>query len=1043
MSRAEAWSSSDDESDVAPVGPGPALRRNLLRFASVDSTAQSSRTGAVAKALESAAAGVPEGAVEGRVGASLADDHASAILLEGLTDEELLQMRHDAVLQVKSELLVPSELEAKTQSLLVSCHRDRFEILRSMNHTATEQAKDAAASIAIIRGSEQAIEHLKEGFQTIHAMIGTMESVESYARLRELHYYRMNSDSIVQWCRVFGSMSEPDQYESAIEEGSELPAVYEDIVVMQKIRTSLGQVASRYRGQLAAMRPTFDIADHLVSKLVERIKGVVQTTCRTAVGENLPGHDEDHGDVANLTLRRRELLIEVLKIVDKENGHDGDHLKYRGGTGSYPHDPDCANMDSPIHTEVMVACLQEGAADLFHADLMVDSQGMVATHPTALVNAIETTIELLPVIEESLLPIRTNIKLTSNIISGLHSCVMEGVSHFIAEAQESDSVSAQELLNLLHAIDHYREAVVDYGGIVSNYANTDDMDYEQRRLLDAAVDGLQDHMINLCVSCSLSGVNETIRRAKIPDPDMPVAALDVMAVIDSSAKSLVSGANLTILHKLAVAVAAAIQNFVEDQLQRTDWAKFHSAVEVYFEEWVQHNNIEATEGADPAQATATAAAAAAAKKKKAAKKGGGFFGWGKKKDESKEAEQQVQLEGAKPLVPKEQATNDAWLAWQLTALNGFSDMQKKIPHIERYFSALHDADEVELNLAGALAEEGTRKSATGPGSPTGTDMAARWESPITAVMADFDVVNNSLLDRIIQYMCDIEMGAAWEAMFVSNEWQANPSPRPPTDDIFGVARTTIMEVSPALRDPWAGRLRSRLVWHVSVMYLENMARFMKSGQKKWLFNRNVDRDIDLFSVFWESVLEGDNDAVAMGQKAVAALRAVLKFMTSPDVERFTKVLENEFLVEFPDTPEFFPLLLIANRMDVDKKTREGMERAFHTAYPHRPAMRPGAAPSLVGCVDEAVVNEARARGGWFSRAPTKAEVAVPGQRKNTAGSVPVSQMIHVDASSPGPAPAPKPKAKRRKTAAPPPDKKKGAPEPAVMSLADALAAANK
>jgi hypothetical protein len=1028
-----AWSSSeDDDEELETLGAGVVLRKKLLRFASVDASSFPGLGGDVTKALELAASGDDTGTsvVIGKRGGAMAGaattaaDRAGEILLAGLSDDELLRMREDAIYQVKGELLVPSELEAKTHALLVSCTRDRGEIVRSMNAIVTQQARDADRAITILRASEDAIEHLKEGFQSINTMIGSMQSVEAYERLRQLHFYRQNSLAIVQWCTVFVNMSQPKEYEDAITGGGPeaLPDVYEDLITMQKIRSALAAVGARFRGQMVTMRRTFDVADELIAMLVKRVAEILMTSVELAFngGNNDDDEDEDGegGGGKTDSATQREFLLAALKIVDKENGHEGGLLRLRGGTESTPYDMSSADAESPLCTGAVEEILADGADEFFLDKLMVDSNGTFIDTIGGLGNAIDSAVDLLPMIEDTMLPIRTNVKLTQNLIAGLHDSVMRKIKHFIKLSEDGEGVTAQDMLALMRRLENYRESSIDYGGIVSNYTDVEDVDETQRRLLNAAVEGLQDFMVQLCEGSSLQSAQDTIKKAQMPDPSKPNAALDVMAVIDSNVRAVASGAQLTVLHKLAVATALALQAFVEDQLRRLSWNNFHDAVKEYYAEWAKHNA--APDGAP--------AAAAAPEKKK--KKKGWFGGGGKEVEEAPKKE--LIVEGTKPLMPDDPQTNDVWLFLQVTTLNGLTDMKKKVPNIDRYFGAMYDADEVDLTMAGALASDHRPNE----------DEPVRWESPIMVVLRDFDPVLDEFLNRILQYLTDVEMHDAWEAMFNSPEWKTHPPLKPPLTDIITAAKN-YTDIAEGLWDEWPVEFLCRLPGHLGVVYLENLARFLKVTGK-WTFTKNMDYDISTLSYHLEDVykekLGADEknpdtkkclDAV---RAAIAQLRTALRFMemvTGGDVEKFSKFVQSDFMPAFGDATEFLPSLLITSRGDVDRKTRDKLDAEFRSLW----ARRSGGPPrSIVARVDEGVVTRPRpSKGGWFSRAQP-GETGVT-QRQSTA----TTSVIQMDANA-----APTSKRKKARKALEAPSKKKAmtADEPKVMSMAELLAAAN-
>lgn len=873
-------------------------------------------------------------------------------IFRALTAEERADLRRQAIAFVRNEILVVGEIPVRAAALIASSQRERAELNRSATALSRDQTERADRAVAILRSSEESVASLEQGFRDIDSMIGSMQSVASYDRLRKLHYYRQHSSDVVQWCTVFDSMEDPTMYYEAINR-KEFRGVYDDIRVVQKIRMALADSAGRFRSQVLAMRPVFDVVDELIHALVQKALQTL-TDCADIALDAFTNDDTNTPSMLAL----REAFHIAIQEIDAE-ADTGGALLYTGGAGSEAVGYIAEDAVGPLCLEAVVEAIEHGVDRVFETAVLADIEDPYKMLGKSCKAVEETLPEFLSAIEEVTLPMETpkGLQLTTIVISRFHDDVLELFNGFLDPNTEAESTS---LVRALQCLEWYKETLVECGAIVSQYTDTSELPELHQQLLEAAVTGLRDHMVDLALKCSLRVVKDASVVEDEGDGHIyTTGASDLLYMLHSTVKSVATAASLAVLHKLAVGAADALQAYVEDMVNRIEWDAFHTQVEVALREYEAHHA-------------------------KPAKRGKGA---------EEEAPPPEEGEQSKPPLAMEEADTH-WLKWQCATINDLVAIKADIPKVEHYFDALLDADEVELRLANAVSLD----AATAAPNASGETAAVEWQSPVRRVVADIGPVTDTLIDRMVEYVSTIVLWPNWENMFTSNEWQLNPTPSNPLDAIFKDLHDYIDACSVFLQHDAGLAFRRELMWTCTVQYVERLARFLKSGKKKWIYAKNVDRDIDLMQLFWsEHTLVESVGSREMLQLCNDGLKAILTLMTAPTVDAIVVHMERLMVMRYPDCPGIVIETILRNRNDVDKKTREKMLEAFQIAWENRNAAPPPT-PSLLGCVKEAFVLEPPPRRGWLRSAKPVAPKSLGSHKPAHRRTASAPEVIHVDAT---------------------------------------------
>jgi hypothetical protein len=254
--------------------------------------------------------------------------------------------------------------------------------------------------------------------------------------------------------------------------------------------------------------------------------------------------------------------------------------------------------------------------------------------------AMKDVLDFVNCVEEALLPLPASFGLTSVVIQRFHDNVLELLGKFADP--ESEAVSG-ELIAALDWADWYRRECVEDGGVVGQHTGAGALDALSARLLDAAVVGMRDHVIDLAMKCAAQLVEngEVIDDAASGNLFTDGAA-DFLHILGSSVKSVADSASVEVIRQLQVACADAVRTYTEEVCAKIAWGDFHDRAAAGRQE----------------QSVGDAGEPAGGKAARA------------------EAEQQQQ-----------QADGDAWVRWQCAVVNDLAAIEENIDTVEQLFEA--------------------------------------------------------------------------------------------------------------------------------------------------------------------------------------------------------------------------------------------------------------------------------------------------------------------------------------------------------------------
>ena len=857
------------------------------------------------------------------------------LALQGFSEEEIAELRQEALSQIKMEFKTPEELATRLPKFVDGCEREYKDLQRRIASLTAAQIAGARMCLAQLKLGHDKLEELKSSFRDIDRSISKLQSVASCQQLRQLHHMRANVGKIITWSEVLAAVNDDDM--DGLITNRDVTGFYEKLRQFQAIRADMAR--SSEAGYVRRFERTFRKVDEFIAKFESlacdilrdaalkmlQISAEVDQLQEEHAEQGLPPWEESHRDGLLLQNAEVTLFQQVLEIVDREAKHP---FLFKSGIVE---DADVGSEPmSVLHAMAVSEALQKGVEDCFFNDILREVVEPVREVRKACDAMLQLPVFMNAIEEVTVLLHCSTVNVVDVIMIKFHNLVVELLTRF---AKPESKVPGKPLVDCLMFIQQYSRTCIDNGPL-SPYFTSDCMRPTAAAITRAAIDGVSE-IINDTTVKSIAAL------ANIPEvdehKDSGACKIEVVRnyffYVFQAVQAAAPSASIEILKSLEASFATNIVAFCEGLAQSVEFQRFQRNLVI--------KRKRAVASARPPAATTAAAA-------------------GKPTPS--------------PVAPDTLAgggitAQDEWFRMVCCVINSFSDVEQGV---QQMYNKCFERIGAESSMYG-------------------TEYTSPLEDFRENVLPDLPSV---LIDRLVEFVDICAAGPKLEELFDGTVYTkskplSDVGEAHPTHAYCHVLRDYLEGARRMISTDEKDTFTLRLISASATSFLNKLVRALWNGKVQLKdFRPKVLQDVRVFLQLWEPfvgdarVVRAELDSAKKSLERGLCDMLLTDFQLSAGEEGATTSLQR-FLSEFPDAPEFALEFFIDIREDFSSQQKSAALAALkRVAAPPagQPPVDPSAPPrqvvSLFGRIDRGLAKKR----GWFAGGPATTKV----QEKSSA-----------------------------------------------------------